>query len=252
MTNNSPTLILDNLPLAFGIVFGGLFVLIGLPLATIGFQTLRKWFASRHWVEVPARITACEIREVRRFEDQIMFQSEVEYTFPCASGEMTGKDLAFAAKLYSKRDQAAKAVSRYPVGMVVTAYYDPDDPAHAVLMRHGGFAGMLMTGLGLAMITVPLVVAREAGLQVGWLVAALCALAGAAFALDWWTGRRLSSARRAGIYPGPGRGNKEDLERLARNGEKMLAIRLYRELYGTDMKTSRLRIEEMMARLTGK
>ena len=251
MTNNNLAIFLNNLPLAFSIVFGSFAALIGLLIAAMGFLTLRKWSASRHWPQVPARIVACEIREVHCFEDHIMFQPQVRYTFPVASGEMTGNDLAFANKLYPTRKQAAKAVSRFPVGMVVVAHYDPKDPARVVLMRRGGFAGLLLTGLGLAVIIGTLVVARQAGLQIGWLGAIICGLAGTACALGWSTGRQLSRARGAGIYPAPGRGSDQDVERLVRSGEKMLAIRLYRELHGTDLKTSRLRIEEMMSRLTG-
>ena len=249
MTNNNLATFLNNLPLAFSIVFGSFAAFSGLLMAAIGFVTLRRWFASRHWVQVPARIIACEIREVHRFEDRIMFQPEVRYTFPAASGEMTGTELAFATKLYPTRKQAAKAVSRYPVGMIVMAHYDPADPAQSVLVRRGGFAGLLLTGLGLAMIIATLVVARQAGLPIGWLVAIMCGLTGTACVLGWCTGRRLSRARSAGIYPAPGRGSDQDVERLVRSGEKMLAIRLYRELHATGLKTSRLRIEEMMSRL---
>jgi len=50
-------------------------------------------------------------------------------------------------------------------------------------------------------------------------------------------------------YPTAGQGSDEDVERLLRAGEKLLAIRLYRELHGTDLKTSRLRVGEMAERL---
>lgn len=246
------TILLGNLPLAFGMVFGGFFVLLGLATAAVGFVTLRKRFASRHWPQVPARIVACEIRELHRFEDQLMFQPEVKYTFSVAGGEMTGKDLAFANKLYGSREQAAKAVSCYPVGKVVMARHDPQDPAQAVLVRRGALAALLLAGLGLAMIVATLFAARQAGLPAGWLAAILCGLAGTASLLGWWTGRGLSRARRAGSYPAPGRGSDEDVERLLRRGEKMPAIRLYRELHGTDLKSSRLRVEEMISRRSGK
>lgn len=246
------TILINNLPLAFGTVFGSFFALVGLVMAAVGLVTLRKWFASRHWPKAPARIVSCEVREVHRFEDQLMFQPEVKFTFPVGGGEITGSNLALANKLYPTRAQAAKAVSPYPVGMVVMASYDPQDPTQAVLVRRGGFAGLLLTVVGLAMIIGTLVVAGQAGLRAGWLAAMLSGVAVTASLLGWRAGRRLSRARRAGIYPAPGRGKDEDVERLLRHGEKMLAIRLYRELHGTDLKVSRLRVEEISSRLIGK
>ena len=237
----------DNLPLAFGVVMGTLFALVGVLLCTVGVATLRKWFASRHWPQVPAHIVACEIKEVRCFEDQVMFQPEVKFTFAAGSGEFTGSNLAFADKLYPTREQAAKAVSRYPVGMVAMARYDPEEPAQAVLVRRGAVAGLLLAGMGFAMVIGPLWGARQAGLPAGWFAAILAGLAGAGYVAASSAGHTLSRARRAGIYPSPGRGSDEDVERLARQGEKMLAIRLYRELHGTDLKTSRLQVEKMRA-----
>lgn len=237
---------LNNLPLAFGLVFGTLLALAGLLVAAVGFVTLRRWFSSRHWLQVSARIVVSEVREVPCFEDQLMFRPEVKYNYAAGGGEATGSDLAFVGKLYRTRGQAEKSISSYPVGMMVMARCNPDDPTQAVLVRRGGLAGLLLAGLGLVMILAPLALARQAGLPAGRLGAVLAGLAATAALLDWWAGFRLSRARRGCIYPPPGTGSDADVERLARQGEKMLAIRLYRELHGTDLKTSRLRVEAMM------
>lgn len=242
--------ILHNLPLAFGLVFGTLLVLAGLPVAAIGFMTLRRWCSSRHWPEVPARIVVSEVKDVPCFEDQLMFRPEVRYTYAAGGGQATGSDLAFCGKLYRTREQAEKAISCYPVGMTVMARCNPDDTAQAVLVRRGGLAGLLLAILGLAMIFVPLAAARQAGLPAGRLAVMLAGLAATAALFNWWNGLRLTRARRGGIYPPPGAGSDTDVERLARQGEKMLAIRLYRELHGTDLKSSRLMVEDMMGTRT--
>jgi len=250
MVDSALSPFLNNLPLAFGLVFGTLMALVGLVVATVGFVTIRRWFSSRHWPQVPARIVVSEVREVPCFEDQLMFRPEVKYIYAAGGGEATGSDVAFAGKLYRTRRRAEKAALGYPVGMVVMARYNPDDPAQAVLVRRGGVAGLLLAGVGLAMISAPLAAARQAGLPAGWLGVILAGLAATAVLLGWWTGFRFSRARRAGIYPPPGTGSDADVERLARQGEQMLAIRLYREIHGTDLKTSRLRVEEMMGSRT--
>lgn len=235
-----------NLPLAFGLLFGTLVVLAGLPVAVAGIVTLRRWFSSRHWPEVAAHIVSSEVREVPCFEEQIMFRPEVQYTYAAGGGEATGCDLAFAGKLYPTRERAVLALAPYPVGMVVMARFNPDDPTQVVLVRRGGLVGLLVALLGLAMILFPLMAARRAGLPAGTFGALLAGLVATATLLAWWTGVRHRRARSAGIYPAPGTGCDADVERLARQGEKGLAIRLYRELHGGDLKTARIRVEEML------
>ena len=92
---------------------------------------------------MPARIVASEVQEVSCFEDQLMFRPEVRYTYAAGGGEATGRDLAFAGKLYPTRERAVRALAPYPVGMVVMARLNPDDPIQVVLVRCGGLAGLL-------------------------------------------------------------------------------------------------------------
>lgn len=240
-----------NLPLAFGLVFGTIMVLAGLLLAAVGIATLRNWLASASWPEVPARIVTSEVREELRFEDQLMYRPVVTYTFAAGGGEMVGSTLAFADALYPTRARAEKALARYPVGMTVMARYNPDDPQEAVLVRRGAVAALCILALGLAMFIVPLAAAWRAGLPAGEIGGGL-ALATAVLALSGrHVAKRRARARLEGIYPPPGRGSDADVERLLRQGEKMLAIRLYREIHATDLMTSRLRVEEMAARIRG-
>lgn len=251
MTDRAAPAFLHNLPLAFALVFGTLLALAGLMVAAVGFVTLRRWFSSRHWPQVPARIVSSEVREVSCFEDQLMYRPEVKYTYAAGGGDVTGSDVAFAGKLYRTREQAVKASACYPPGMMVMARYNPGDPVQAVLVRRGGLAGLLLAGLGLAMIMAPLTAARQAGMPAGLLGVILAGLAATAALLGWWSGFRFSRARRAGIYPPAGTGSDADVERLARQGERTLAIRLYRELYGGDLKTARLRVAEMVENAAG-
>ena len=238
-----------NVALAFGIVFGILIILTGLILTVVGLSTLRQWQASKQWPIVPARIVSSRVLETPCFEDQIMFKPVVSYTFLTGGGEVTGNDIAFVGKMYGTRERAAKEISHYPAGVIVKVRYNPDALAESVLIRRGGLAGFLLMLSGLACIIGTLLAAQVAGLPAARIGVALAGVFALVSVFGWRNGLRLSRARRTGIYPQPGKGSDRDVERLVMQGEKMLAIRLYRELHKTELKTSRLRIEELAARL---
>jgi Protein of unknown function (DUF3592) len=243
--------LVQNLPLAFLLVFGLLTILVGVILTVVGFSTLREWLASASWPSVPARIVASEVEERQAFEGQLGFQPRVSFTYAAAGGEARSSRQAFAGKLYYKREQAEKALARYPVGMVVTARCHPEDPGVAVLERRGGVLGLCLLLLGLALILVPLAAAEFNGLPGRSAGLALAALLGLGWLSAWSSTRRRRKARRAGLYPPPGSGSDADVLRLLQAKEKLLAIRLYRDLHGTDLKTAKERVEAMQTESGG-
>jgi ribosomal protein L7/L12 len=60
--------------------------------------------------------------------------------------------------------------------------------------------------------------------------------------------QKLRKARREGLYPPPGGGSDAHVAALMAQGEKSLAIRLYRELHGGGLKDARIAVEEMHQR----
>lgn len=243
--------LIRNAAWVFSILIGSLWALIGLLLASIGWATLRKRIVSARWPQVPARIVASEVKAVRRLEDQLMHQPVVRYTFAAEGREVSGDQLAFVGKLYPREARARQVVEKYPVGMVVMARCNPQDPAEAVLERDGAVAGFFLLLLGLGLMSAPLVAASRFGLPAWPLAAILGSVAAVALLLDRANRRLLRRARRTGLYPAPGQGSDEDVERLLRQGEKVLAIRLYRELHATDLKTAKGAVEAVAARFPG-
>lgn len=243
--------LIQNLPFAFGLLFGAFLVAIGLILLLVGLVTLRDTIVSLRWPRATGRIVSSEVRREERLEEQTVFRPEVTYTYACGGGTLTGRKIAFAEKLYHSEAAARKAIEPYPAGMVVTVLYNPDSPAEAVLERHGVLAGVVFLLLGAAMVAAPLALGAGQGIPVGPILAVIAFL----FAVIFISGRQWRLRRRrveqSGLYPPPGRGSDEDVERLLRAGEKLLAIRLYREVHGTDLKTSRLKVQEMTERPRG-
>ncbi len=55
-------------------------------------------------------------------------------------------------------------------------------------------------------------------------------------------------ARESGLHPPTGAGTDEDVWRLAESGEKIAAIKLYREIHGVDLKTAKESVEALVRR----
>lgn len=240
---------LDNLPLAFALVMGALMIFGGLIVTVAGLMTLTRWLTSARWIQVPAQIVSCEVRKTERLDEKEVYSIRVNYTFAVGGGMVTGRRTALVEKLFSSEAAAGKAASRYVAGLVVPAFYPPDQPEEAVLERRGALAGLIVLLLGLGMIGGPLAAGKAHGMPMEWVGGGLAALVTLGGLLLWLTGRRLKGARRQGLYPAPGLGRDENVEELVRRGEKMLAMRLYREIHGCDLKTSRLRVETIAERL---
>jgi hypothetical protein len=69
-----------------------------------------------------------------------------------------------------------------------------------------------------------------------------------AFVVDAFNRRRIRNLRHSGLYPPAGQGGAADVERLVALGQKIDAIKLYREIHGTDLKTAKEAINKIAAR----
>lgn len=234
--------------LAAGLLLGGLVVGCGLLLVVVGWSTLRQSLGQSRWDKVPGEILSSEV-QARRFDEGVHFVPKVVYRFSVGSGMVTAGRLRLAEAGYSRMQAAQRKCDQYPAGSMVTVWYPADQPADAVLETGGGVAGALVLLLGLAMVAGPLWAAEVAGLPGQQMAAGLAALVG----LLWFGSRRWrrreAGARRDGLLPPPGCGSDADIERLLGQGEKLLAVRLFRELHGTDLKTAKGAVEGLEKRL---
>jgi len=74
------------------------------------------------------------------------------------------------------------------------------------------------------------------------------ALAAAALALNALNRRKTDDLRQTGLLPPPGRGSAADVERLVALGRKIDAIKLYREIHRTDLRTAKDAVDEIAAK----
>lgn len=66
--------------------------------------------------------------------------------------------------------------------------------------------------------------------------------------VDSFNRRRVRNLRQSGLYPPTGQGRAADVERLVALGRKIDAIKLYREIHGTDLKTAKEAVDKIAAR----
>jgi ribosomal protein L7/L12 len=63
--------------------------------------------------------------------------------------------------------------------------------------------------------------------------------------------RKLSGLRSRGLYPGPGSAGDGDVARLLAAGEKVMAIRCYREIHQVGLAAAKDAVEQLEARGAG-
>ncbi len=63
--------------------------------------------------------------------------------------------------------------------------------------------------------------------------------------------RKVDGLRALGLYPQPGKASDEDVRRLVRAGQQVLAVRLYREVHGSTLAEAKRAVEGMAERARG-
>jgi hypothetical protein len=80
------------------------------------------------------------------------------------------------------------------------------------------------------------------------IVYVILGLIAVAFAVDAMNRRRIRNLRESGVYPPPGQGVRGDVDRLLALGRKLDAIKVYREIHGTDLKTAKDAVDKIAER----
>jgi len=126
----------------------------------------------------------------------------------------------------------------------VMARYNPTDPSEAVLER-GASGGIWLVGFGLLCWIAPVAAGIAGGLSWKIVTAVLASLVLVLTVLMLKSGSTLAKARSRGLLPPAGSCSDVDVMALTARGEKLVAIRLYREIHGCGLKDARLAIESL-------
>ncbi len=163
-----------NLPLGFGMICGGFFLLLtlaaGIGLLAYSLNSKKKAGASQQWPAAPGTIIISEVRQGSTSDEdggvKYHFYPHVEYTY-FAGGQMnTGKQVSFGGvQGFNTPAQAETSVKKYPVNSNAMVYYNPVKPQEAVLEKAAG--GGSKTAMTMAIILLVLSVLIACPLLIG-------------------------------------------------------------------------------------
>lgn len=125
------------------------FGVIGLGL--ILYAQMAKWKVRRSasWLSVTAQITGSEVVKERRRRATV-YVAHVEYNYEVEGTEYSNDTICVGGELNTSfRSRAEQRCAKYPLGVGVCAYYDPEDPSRACLERRAeGTALSTLIGIG--------------------------------------------------------------------------------------------------------
>jgi len=143
-----------------GIVCGGLFILgfagAGIFLIYRSWQSKQKAEASQSWPSTRGQVTMARVQHNVSTDSEgdrhDYYSPLVEYTYEVGGQAYTGRTIRFGFNpSFGNEAKAQAALASYPVGAQVTVYYNPNNPAEAVLERK---ASATNTGMILGIIFI--------------------------------------------------------------------------------------------------
>ncbi|NJN22008.1 MAG: DUF3592 domain-containing protein [Leptolyngbya sp. RL_3_1] len=149
--------------------FGGFLTLTGAALLVFGMSFLYTAIASRHWPTAAGTIQkVAVVSELSSSGTTRAYTYHYAVTYEYGVNEQTYRSDRYslgtgatASKRYRERSEALTASRDYPAGGAVTVYYDPKDPASAVLKPGANFGtyvplvmGLMALPGGLALLVV--------------------------------------------------------------------------------------------------
>ncbi len=107
---------------------------VGIVLLALGtvLSDLPHAVASPRWPRTDGLVTTSEVRATGTSTDNEGYCPSVSYSY-LVDGKLYTSDNVELMFLCSRTHPAAQVVQRYPAGKRVDVYYDPQDPAFAVL-----------------------------------------------------------------------------------------------------------------------
>jgi hypothetical protein len=133
---------------------------VGAALLWFGFGNLQKALQSPDWPTTAGKILSSEV--VDAGENDMQFDAAVSFVYrvngETLKGEKVQLDQWAASDVKSKR----RVVRQFPEGRAVTVYYNPADPAEAVLVPGPTIGTWLKPGMGIGFTLFSLVIALAA------------------------------------------------------------------------------------------
>ncbi len=128
---------------AFALFFTAFVVVVELMMPVFG-SSMREQRASASWPTVQGSVVAARVIEGRGRRGPT-FRPEIEYVYTVGGIAHRGNRYRVVHMSMGWRSWAEDIVAQHPPSAPVTVYYDPSDPARAVLSPGGGWGTKFIT-----------------------------------------------------------------------------------------------------------
>jgi hypothetical protein len=131
-------------------------LLIGVGIVWYARRSRAQIEASKGWPTVQGTIASSSCQ--RRLTDANVYVAVVNFTYQVSGRDYQGNRLSFGGKVDGNEDEMNKFVAEYPAGKIIPVYYDPQNPAVALLRPDmtGGATVMLWVGLVVTALAIAL------------------------------------------------------------------------------------------------
>ena len=124
--------------------------LAGLLAVGLGFWLRHMNAQSAAWPAVSGHVVASRVGTDHDGDEA----AHIKYRYQVGGQEHESDQVSYKVGSAKSRTLAADLVARYPVGKSVDVYYDPADPARAVLERGPSKAWLALVGVGVIFLAV--------------------------------------------------------------------------------------------------
>ncbi len=116
------------------------------------YQALRSYT----WPTVEGKIVSSTITSVKHPGETPTYYPDIRYAYRVEGKEYTGDRIFFGEYGTGSSSSAQAVIDKYKVGTSVTVYYDPRNPANAILERGARWASFALLAFGLLFVVVGL------------------------------------------------------------------------------------------------
>jgi len=135
---------------------GFIFIVIAALVVFLAHRTRRQAHDSQTWPMIPGHVVKSWVGTRRRQKGRAHYYVGVEYTYRVADKDYTSNRVRFGGSpMFQSRSSAESAAqTRYPAGMNLNVYYNPQHPEKAVLDRQppslwaATLVGVVFAGIG--------------------------------------------------------------------------------------------------------
>jgi len=134
------------------------FVIIALIFIVLALRNSRKANLSRNWPETTGKIIASGIDPRRSHTSggySTSYYPVVQYQYQVEGRTYLSNRITFGGEIgYGWTNMAQKQVDNYPPGANVAVFYDPNDPATAVLERTAGTSSKIYWVIAIIILVI--------------------------------------------------------------------------------------------------